>query len=84
MEKRPVFSLVDARRIMERMVGGHADWLPLTALIAAMPGTESRRALLASSFGAALEMAREGQIAVRQSGPFAPLYIRAIGTLADG
>ncbi|WP_075221288.1 segregation and condensation protein A [Acuticoccus yangtzensis] len=76
MEKRPVFSLVDARRIMERMVGHNAEWLPLTALVAAMPGHESRRALIASTFGAALEMAREGRISVRQTKPFAPLYVR--------
>ena len=76
MEKRPVFSLVDARRIVERMVGHNAEWLPLSALVAAMPGHESRRALIASTFAAALEMAREGRISVRQSEPFAPLYVR--------
>lgn len=76
MEKRPVFSLVDARRVMERMVGHNAEWLPLEALVAAMPGDESRRAVIASTFGAALEMAREGRISVRQSQPFAPLFIR--------
>ena len=37
---------------------------------------EDRRALTASAFGAALEMAREGQVSVRQSAPFAPLYIK--------
>nr|WP_255720324.1 ScpA family protein [Acuticoccus kalidii] len=79
MEKRPVFSLVDARRVMERIVGGHAEWLPLEALIAAMPSHESRRAVIASTFGAALEMAREGKISVRQSAPFAPLYLRSNG-----
>lgn len=76
MEKRPVFSLVDARRIMERIVGGHADWLPLDLLVQAMPPGHDRRALLASTFGAALEMAKEGRIAVRQSAPFAPLFVR--------
>ncbi|WP_245943973.1 segregation and condensation protein A [Acuticoccus kandeliae] len=89
MEKRPFFSLVDARRIMERIVGGHAEWLPLEALIAAMPSHESRKAVIASTFGAALEMAREGKIAVRQSAPFAPLYLRSTdpdraGTNGDG
>ena len=31
---------------------------------------------MASSFGATLEMAREGQIELRQEGPFEPIYMR--------
>lgn len=77
VEKRPFFSLVDARRIMERVVGTSAEWMPMERLLAAMPPGEDRRAVIASTFGAALEMAREGRIAVRQAAPFAPLYIRA-------
>ncbi len=76
MEKRPVFSLVDARKIMERLIGPQSEWMPLSLLVSAMPRSEDRRALTASAFGAALEMAREGRISVRQSGPFEPLYIR--------
>lgn len=77
VEKRPVFSLVDARKIMERALGASAHWIAFDQLLAHMPASESRRSVVASSFGAALEMAREGRIAVRQSGPFAPLHIRA-------
>jgi len=84
MEKRPVFSLVDARRIMERLVGRDAGWMPLEALVAAMPAGGDRRAVTASTFGAALEMAREGAIAIRQSGPFAPIYMRAGHEHTDG
>lgn len=76
MEKRPVFSLVDARRIMERLIGPGADWMPLHMLVEAMPPGEDRRTVTASAFGAVLEMAREGQISLRQSGAFAPLYVR--------
>lgn len=84
MEKRPVFSLVDARRVMERLVGAHTDWVPIEVLVRAMPMREDRRAVLASTFGAALEMAREGRIAVRQSGPFAPLYLKPVEEGRDG
>jgi segregation and condensation protein A len=35
-----------------------------------------RRSLRASSFGATLELVREGKIELRQTEPFAPLYIR--------
>lgn len=76
VEKRPFFSLVDARKVMDRLVGPGGEWMPLHHLISAMPPGEDKRAVLASTFGATLEMAREGRIAVRQSAPFAPLYIR--------
>ncbi|WP_420393987.1 segregation and condensation protein A [Acuticoccus sp.] len=83
MEKRPVFSLVDARRVMERLVGGNARWLPLSTLVAAMPRHDRPATVVASTFGAALEMAREGRIAVRQSAPFAPLYVRALAAAEE-
>jgi segregation and condensation protein A len=38
---------------------------------------EDGRTVLASSFGATLEMAREGRVEIRQDGPFAPIYMRA-------
>ncbi|MEO1103720.1 MAG: ScpA family protein [Pseudomonadota bacterium] len=76
MEKRPVFSLVDARRIMERLIGARADWVPMDVIVSAMPPGEARRSVIASTFGAALEMAREGTISVRQKAAFEPLYIR--------
>lgn len=84
LEKRQVFSLVDARRVLERLVGGNAQWLPLEALVAAMPQGEDRRTVLASTFGAMLEMAREGQVRVRQAAPFAPLFVRAVEERHDG
>lgn len=83
VDKRPVFSLVDARAIMERVVGAHGDWFPLERLLAAMPAGEDRRAVVASTFGAALEMAREGRLSVRQAGPFAPLYLKPATPAAD-
>ena len=85
MEKRPVFSLVDARKIMERLIGPGAEWMPLHMLISAMPPGEDRRTVTASTFGAILEMAREGAISVRQSEPFAPLFVRGLpGDKTDG
>ena len=69
---------------MERLIGPNSDWMPLHMLISAMPPGEDRRTVLASSFGAVLEMAREGAVSVRQSEPFAPLYVRARGDKGDG
>jgi len=34
------------------------------------------RTAVASSFGAALEMAREGLVEISQAEPFAPIYMR--------
>lgn len=85
MEKRSVFSLVDARRVMERLMGAKAaDWMPLDLLLTAMPAGEDPRMVKASTFGAALEMAREGTVALRQSEPFASLFLRAQNEHSDG
>jgi len=35
-----------------------------------------RASVTASSFGASLELVREGRVLLRQTEPFAPLYIR--------
>ena len=39
-------------------------------------GTPGKKTMLASSFGATLEMTREGLIDLIQDGPFAPIHIR--------
>jgi segregation and condensation protein A len=53
------------------------DWLELDELIERfLIATDAARSAVASSFGASLEMAREGLIELRQEGPFAPIYMR--------
>jgi segregation and condensation protein A len=37
---------------------------------------EDGKTVIASSFGATLEMAREGCVEIRQDAPFAPIYMR--------
>ena len=37
---------------------------------------DNGKTVMASSFGATLEMAREGHIELRQEGPFEPIYMR--------
>jgi segregation and condensation protein A len=76
--KRTVWSLAEARTILTRLIGRLADWTPLEVLLQPYAGSpELRRTALASSLGASLEMAREGKIAIRQTGPFAPIHLRA-------
>jgi segregation and condensation protein A len=87
---RPVMHVVADREVMtleaalERvsmLVGERIDWsviesfLPEAALLE--EGERLRRSALASSFVAALELARQGKIELRQASPFAPLYLRA-------
>ena len=78
VKARRVWSIKDARMRLEKLVGASAgDWAQLDLFIEKyMPHGEEERTALASSFGATLEMAREGLIELRQDEPFAPIYMR--------
>ena len=74
---RRTLSIPDARRILERLIGRRADWCPLHVLVAAVERPQAdRRGAQASSFAAALELAREGRVDLKQDGLFADLYVR--------
>jgi segregation and condensation protein A len=78
VKARTVWSIKDARSRLERLVGeSPADWFDLDFFLKRYlaPGGDGRT-VLASSFGASLEMAREGLIEIRQDAPFAPIYMR--------
>ncbi len=76
---RTVWSIQEAREALEAMLGTAVAWAPIDDLIAKfMPTPELRRTVLASSFGASLEMTREGLTELRQEKPFAPLMIRHV------
>ena len=73
---RRVMTLDDAIARVSRLVGAHLDW---TVLEAFLPETEDPaflRSALASSFVAALELARQGRVDIAQDGAFAPLMVR--------
>jgi segregation and condensation protein A len=77
MPARPVWSLKDAHDALARIVGHIADWTPMTALLSRyLASPQLRRSVTASSFGASLELVREGKIELRQTAAFAPLYLR--------
>ena len=65
-------------RPMQRLVGrGAAQWVQLDLYLEQyLPGPELARTALASSFGATLEMARDGLVELSQAEPFAPIYMR--------
>lgn len=78
VKARRVWSIKDARVRLEKLVGAtEGDWTQLDLFLEQfLPQGEEERTALASSFGATLEMAREGLIEIRQDEPFAPIYMR--------
>lgn len=83
VHKRIVWSLVDAREVIVRLIGEIAEWTPLSVFLSPYLVTkELRRTVTASSFGASLELAREGKIELRQASTFGPLMIRMPAAVA--
>lgn len=75
---RRTLSIPEARAILERMLGHTLDWCPLEVFIPLLTATGAGlRSGYASSLVAALELAREGQLTLRQEAAFAPLYLKA-------
>jgi len=81
VKARKVWSIKDARSRLEKLVGESAGaWVQLDLFLNRyLPQgqePEEARTVIASSFGATLEMAREGYVELQQEAPFAPLYVR--------
>lgn len=76
VSRRQVMTLDDAIARVERLLGVSLDWASLEDFLPDTSDPAFRRSALASSFVAALELARQGKVAVRQASPFAPLYLR--------
>ena len=75
--RRRVWSLGDARVILQRMIGDMQEWTALDHfLVRYLSDPEERATAIASAFAASLEMVREGRLEIRQELPFAPLYMR--------
>lgn len=77
LAKRTVWSLAEARATLERLVGATEDWSCLDEYLLSYVVEPSQRAtVFASSFAAALELVREGEMELNQKEAFAPLYFR--------
>jgi segregation and condensation protein A len=80
LARRTVWSLAEARATLERLVGMTEisdDWSSLDSYLMNYVADDSQRAtVFASSFAAALELVREGQLELNQQQAFAPLYFR--------
>jgi segregation and condensation protein A len=76
-------SLSDAMEHLTRFVGQLPDWRELMAFLPDdLRGGPLRRSALAATFAATLEMARAGQIELRQERAFGPLYLRSPSGMA--
>jgi segregation and condensation protein A len=77
VSRRAVMALDEAIARVGTLVGARLDWTRLETFLPAHMGAELRRSALASSFVAALELARQGRLDIRQDGIFEPIYLRA-------
>ncbi len=75
--QRSVLSLQDARDRLQLLIGDSAEWVALEAYLAEYLADDDERAtVLASSFSASLELARQGEMELRQTVMFGPLLVR--------
>ena len=74
---RSVMTLEEALDRVSRMIGAELDWVVLESFLPATQDPQFRRSALASSFVAALELARRGQIEIDQERAFSPVRMRA-------
>jgi segregation and condensation protein A len=74
---RSVMTLDEAIERVGRMIGAALDWTFLESFLPTTQDPQFRRSALASSFLAALELARRGRLDIAQAEPFAPIQVRA-------
>lgn len=83
---RPVMHVVQDREVMTleaaiariaALIGTTIDWAAIERFLPEGATGRFRRSAIASSFLAALELARQGRVELAQRAPFEPLYLRA-------
>ncbi|MEP6837185.1 MAG: ScpA family protein [Bradyrhizobium sp.] len=85
LAKRTVWSLAEARASLERLIGIAEEWSCLDEYLLNYVVDPSQKAtVFASSFAAALELVREGEMEINQKEAFAPIYFRKRPPQASG
>jgi len=74
---RSVMTLEEAIERVGRMIGAAIEWTAIEAFLPVTDDPRLRRSALASSFLAALELARLGRLDIAQAEAFAPIRLRA-------
>jgi len=76
--KREVWSLSDAREILDRLFGQISKWVSLDDfLLPYISAPDMKNSAIASSFAASLELVREGKLELKQERAFGPLMMKA-------
>lgn len=74
---RDVMTLEEAIDRVSALIGARIEWSTIETFLPEGASGIYRKSALASSFVAALELARQGRLELRQKSAFAPLYLKA-------
>ena len=79
IEAPDLYSVEDALRRLEKLLGRMPDWSVLSSYLPTIQGDMLRmKSAMASTFIAALELARQGRLQLRQDGgAFSPIYVKS-------
>ncbi|HVJ02926.1 MAG TPA: ScpA family protein [Sphingomonas sp.] len=75
--QRDVMTLEEAIERVSELIGTRIEWSSIESFLPEGATGTYRKSALASSFVAALELARQGRVEIRQKSAFAPLYLKA-------
>jgi len=76
-KRLPIMAIEQARKRLEAMLGMMFDWGRIDAYLPTENmSPELRRSALASMFSASLVLAKDGEVELRQSGAYQPLFMR--------
>ncbi|MEP3226984.1 MAG: ScpA family protein [Parasphingorhabdus sp.] len=79
VKQRMVMTLEDALARVSLMLGEAIEWTDIRSFLPPGAPPQLRKSALASSFVAALELARQGKLVLAQEESFAPLKLKAVG-----
>ncbi len=74
IERRVIFTIEDALKRLETMLGQLPSWQALEAFLPRVFSGEERKSALAATFTASLELVRRGEMKIRQGEAFGPIY----------
>ncbi|WP_213982318.1 ScpA family protein [Sphingomonas sp. dw_22] len=74
---RDVMTLEEAIERVSTLLGTRIEWSTIETFLPEGASGPYRKSALASSFVAALELAKQGRVELRQKSAFAPLYLKA-------
>ena len=79
VDRSAIFSMDQALERLKKLIGVAMEWGQLASFLPEGWALEpaKRRSAIASTFAASLELAKTGQVEIRQEATFAPIYLRA-------